>query len=573
MGVSTGQTENSAKAWLAFAVLAFGLVGTVAAWHLLSTHERAQVRWATKLAADAIRNDLTESIEYQMYGLDRLALLWETVDPSQALWTKNAELYIRHRPGCIAVGWLTPDGAKHVIVNAPGRQTNAELAFAGVPKSLIESAATSKAARISTPAQMKDGSKQYAIAYPVYALGQLRGFVVSFFDFEPTFGYILDDVRPLGYSVELLQGDQHQYLLVGTSLEHKQEWGTTAKVPVPGGAWEIQVWPGSDVLDRINSRIPEATLAIGSILSLLLALVIHLGITAARKSAHIRQINDQLRLEVSTRTDAQAELSRAHSELEIRVHERTAELAAANAMLEREIKDHRKAEESLRELTGRLFHLQDEERRRLARELHDGATQNLIALAMNIATLRKGGVSGDQQSALVKDSVRLVQDSIRELRTTSHLLHPPLIDEMGLPVTLRGYVDGFATRSGIHVSLTLDPDWRRLDHDAELAIFRIVQESLTNIHRHSCSQTASILLGRESTGIRLEIGDEGKGIQPEVLSEIERGTAGVGIAGMRERVRLLGGRFEVHSGITGTIIRILLPVMESKAVDQLAVTA
>ncbi len=567
------QTEQLRKSWLALAVLALGLIGTVSAWHLLRTQERTHVRWATELAADAIRNDLTESIEYQMYGLDRLALLWEEVDPSQPLWTKNAELYIQHRPGCIAVEWLTPDGAKRVVVEGQGRRTTAELALAGMPKLLIESAAASRAARISAPMSAADGSKQYAIAYPVYGRGQLRGFVVSFFDFERSLGYILDDVKPLGYSVELSQGDQHEYLLVGSSREHKQEWGTTTEVPVSGGAWKISVWPGSDVLDRIKSRIPEATLAIGSVLSFLLALVTHLGISAGRKSAHIRQMNEQLRLEVWTRTKVQKELLRAHGELEERVHERTAELAAANILLEREIKEHQTAEESLQELTGRLFHLQDQERRRLARELHDGATQNLMALAMNMGTLRKGVVPSDQQTELMNDSVRLIQESIRELRTTSHLLHPPLIDEMGLPVTLRSYVDGFAARSGIHVALTIDPVLERLKHDVELAIFRIVQESLTNIHRHSHSKTASILLARESTGIRLEISDEGTGIPPEVLTRTERGIAGVGIAGMRERVRLLGGHFEFNSGNTGTTIRILLPVMETKPKDQMALSA
>ncbi len=566
-------TERSVSYWLALAVLVLGLAGTAAAWYITRSHEQEQVRWATKLAADAIRNDLTESIEWEMYGLDRLALLWETVDPSEPLWTKNAELYIRHRPGCIAVEWLTPDGAKRVIVTVPGRRTNAELAFAGVPKSLIESAAVSKSARIGSPTPMPDGSKQYAIAYPVYALSQLRGFVVSFFDFEPTLGYILDDVKPLGYSVELSEGDQDQYLLVGSSREPRQEWGATTKVPVPGGAWEIRVWPNPDVLDRITSRIPEATLAIGGILSFLLALVVHLVISAGRKSERIRQINEQLQLEVKTRRDAQEELSRAHSELEVRVQERTAELAAANALLGREIKEHRKAEESLQQLTGRLFHLQDEERRRLARELHDGATQKLIALAMNMASMRRRPISGDHQEELMNDSVRLIQESIRELRTTSHLLHPPLIDELGLPVTLRSYVDGFAARSGIHVTLTLDPHLQRLEHDTELAIFRIVQESLTNIHRHSHSPRASILLARESTEIRLEISDEGTGIAPEVLNRAERGTAGVGIASMRERVRLLGGHFEVSSGKTGTTIRILLPAMETKPSDQMALSA
>ncbi len=224
------QTVHAGKSWLALAVLALGLAGTMAAWYSLGSHEEVQVRWATKLAADAIRNDLTESIEYHMYGLERLALLWETVDPSQPLWTKNAELYISHRPGCSAVEWLTPDGTKQVVVIAPGRPTDAELAFAGVPKSLMGGAAASKAARISTPVLVTGGSRQYAIAYPVYTRGRLRGFVVPIFDFDRTFGYILEDVKPLGYSLELSQGEQHEYLLVGSSREHKEDWGTTTEV-------------------------------------------------------------------------------------------------------------------------------------------------------------------------------------------------------------------------------------------------------------------------------------------------------------------------------------------------------
>ena len=561
------------RSWLPIAMLAVGLAGTVAAWHLLRTHEEVQVHWATKLAADAIRNDLTESIEWQMYGLDRLALLWETVEPPHPLWTKNAELYIQHRPGCIAVEWLTPDGAMRVVVNAPTRQGNTDLAFAGVPKLLLENATTSKAAKISSPISTANGSKQYAIAYPVYTLGKLRGFVVSFFDFERSLGYILDDVRPLGYSVELSQADQHEYLLVGSSRENKQEWETTTAVPVPGGSWEVHIWPGRDVLDRIKSRIPEAVLVSGSILTLLLALVVHLAIGAGRKSSHIKQINEQLELEVRTRREAQAELSQAHSQLELRVQKRTAELAAANMLLEREIKDHKSAEESLEKLTGHLFHLQDEERQRLARELHDGATQKLIALAMNIASLRKGSASGNHQAELMNDSARLVQESIRELRTTAHLLHPPLIDELGLPVTLRSYVDGFSARSGIHVELTLDPNLQRMGHDAELAIFRIVQESLTNIHRHSHSPTASIMLACESNDIRLEIRDQGTGMPREIASKAEQGTAGVGIASMRERVRLLGGRFEMDSGNTGTTVRILLPITEARISDQFTISA
>ena len=552
------KTAKSGRSWPALVVLVLGLAGTLGTWHAIRSHERAQIRWATKLAADAMRIDLATDMEWQMFGLDRLALLWEAVDTPQPLWTKNAELYIQHRPGCVAVEWLAPNGNTRVVVKR--HQSNVGgLAFEGVPKELIQAAAASKVARISAPVAVPDGGKQYAIAYPAYARGELRGFVVSFFDFERSLGHILDDVKPLGFSLELSRGDQRDYLMAGSSREHEQEWATTAEVPVPGGTWKIRVWPNPGVLDRIKSRWAEATLVIGGILSFLITVVVYLGISAGRKSAYIREINEQLKAEVRTRADAQEELTQAHSQLEVRVHERTTELAAANMLLERESKEHQRAEESLRELTGHLFRLQDEERRRLARELHDGAIQNLIGLAMNVASLRDDP-SGDQQQELLSDSVRLIQESIRELRTTSHLLHPPLIEELGLPVALRAYVDGFAARSGIGVAVVIDPQLQRLERDIELGIFRIVQESLTNIHRHSHSQTASILLSQEVAHVRLEISDEGTGIPPDVLSRTEGGTTGVGIAGMRERVRLLRGRFEISSGSCGTTIRIVLPV-------------
>ena len=560
MGAPNQDSEYSRISWLSVASLAVALAATVAVWHMLAGHERAQLRWATELAADAIQSDLTESMQWQIFGLDRLALLWERADPSQPLWMNNADLYMQHRPGCVAVEWLAPDGAKRVVVGGAGTRNNAELVLADLPKSLIEGAAASQSPRISTLLPVPDGSKQYAIAYPVYARGQLRGFVVSYFEFAHSLGYILDDLKPLGFSLELSQGDQHEYLLFGGNREDAQEWGTTAEVTMPGGIWNIRVWPKPDVLDRIKSRLPETSLAIGSILSLLLALATHFGISAGRKSAHIREINEQLRLEVSTRREAQEGLSRAHSELELRVQERTAELAAANS--------------SFQELTGRLFQSQDEERRRLARELHDGATQKLIALAMNMATLRSDAVPGDDQQRLMSDSAHLIQESIQELRTTSHLLHPPLIDELGLPVTLRSYVDGFTARSGIKVVLTLDQDLQRLEHDAELAIFRIVQESLTNIHRHSHSPTAAIALSSYDGEVHLEISDDGTGIPPDVLAMAEHGTAGVGIAGMRERVRLLSGHFDIKSDDRGTRIHIVLPVATGKlSEEQLSVVA
>jgi PAS domain S-box-containing protein len=218
----------------------------------------------------------------------------------------------------------------------------------------------------------------------------------------------------------------------------------------------------------------------------------------------------------------------------------------------RDVTERRQAEENLRDLSGRLLHAQDEERRRIARELHDSAGQLVAALAMNLGPLeREARKMGSDAVALVRQSAALVDDLSREVRTISHLLHPPLLDDVGLVPALRSYVEGFAERSRIKVDFEIASDFGRLSLDTETAIFRIVQESLANIHRHSESSVASIRISRGEDDVRLEVQDHGKGISPEKQSPDK---AGVGIRGMRERVRQLGGTFEVRSSGEGTVV-------------------
>ena len=252
------------------------------------------------------------------------------------------------------------------------------------------------------------------------------------------------------------------------------------------------------------------------------------------------------------------ELRRARDYLELRVVERTAELARANLALQSEIADRIQAEKDVQELSRRVMHVQNEERRRLARELHDGAIQNLVAVALNLNGLRETVACEPIVHNKVDESALLLQQCTNELRTISHLLHPPLLEELGVARTLSGYVDGFSKRSGIHVKLEVEPELGRLDFDVELAIFRIVQEALANIHRHSQSSTASIILACEEDGVVLEIADRGRGIPKGVDA------TGVGIAGMRERVRLLQGRLEIKTGTSGVTIRAIFPFSEPK---------
>jgi PAS domain S-box-containing protein len=229
----------------------------------------------------------------------------------------------------------------------------------------------------------------------------------------------------------------------------------------------------------------------------------------------------------------------------------------------RDITERKRAEESLRELSAHLLQLQDEERRHIARELHDSAGQTLAALSMNLTILGQNGKTRHNSAQVLKESLGLVKELSREVRTISHLLHPPLLDEVGLSSAIRLYLEGFAQRSKIKVDLQIPNDFGRLSRELETAIFRIVQECLTNIHRHSGSAVARIRISRIENDVRIEVQDKGKGISLARRSQMESaGRAGVGIRGMRERVRQLGGSLEIGAQRhgSGTIILARLPI-------------
>lgn len=232
-----------------------------------------------------------------------------------------------------------------------------------------------------------------------------------------------------------------------------------------------------------------------------------------------------------------------------------------------DISERKRAEELLRSLSARLLQTQDEERRRIARELHDSAGQLLVGLDINLVTVsREADKLSTNASRALSESMGLVKELSAELRNISHLLHPPLLDEAGLPAAIRWYVERFSQRSKISVDIHLNSDLGRLPREIETTIFRIVQESLTNVHRHSGSTTAEVRLTREDAGITVEICDNGKGLESKNYRTYSGlVTPGVGIQGMRERVRQLGGQFEIRSGETGTSVTARLPLDEVDA--------
>ncbi|MGO9517431.1 MAG: PAS domain S-box protein [Candidatus Korobacteraceae bacterium] len=226
----------------------------------------------------------------------------------------------------------------------------------------------------------------------------------------------------------------------------------------------------------------------------------------------------------------------------------------------------KRAEDAARGLSGRILSLQDEERRRIARGLHDSLGQYLTALKMNLNLLSS---TEAKQAAVASECSEIVDKCLTETRTVSHLLHPPLLDEVGLKSALQWYLEGFAQRSDIQVILDLPTEFDRLDRDVETTLFRVVQEALTNVHRHSHASKVAIRLLVANKQVLLGVSDNGRGIPTDQLQGVLQSGSGtgVGLAGMRERVRDLGGSLEIKSDHAGTAINTSIPLTEKASAD------
>lgn len=267
-------------------------------------------------------------------------------------------------------------------------------------------------------------------------------------------------------------------------------------------------------------------------------------ITALRDSSGKLRGFSKITRDITERMLALEALRKSNQELREEIDKRTA--------AERKLQD---SERSLRRLSGHLLRMQDQERRRLGRELHDSVGQYLTALKMSLEALH------DNSSSQVQECVQMVDQCMKEVRTISYLLYPPMLEEVGLRSAIPWYIEGFSKRSGIQVTCDIDRNVGRLSSDAELAIFRILQESLTNVHRHSESPTANVRLSLEEKTVYLEVTDQGRGIPASALEPgaDSSNTLGVGLRGMLERMHQLGGSLELSSNSDGTTVRASLP--------------
>ena len=267
-------------------------------------------------------------------------------------------------------------------------------------------------------------------------------------------------------------------------------------------------------------------------------------ISTVRSALLARRRQYEVRDHLQQRKAAEEALQRAHDALESLVEQRTV---------------------ALRRLSVKLLRVQDEERRRIARELHDSLGQDLTAAKISLDMLAQDSPSNSMH---LRDAQQLVNRSIADTRTLSHLLHPPLLDEAGFVSAAKWYVEGFGTRSGIATRLRLPEHVHRLPRRTETALFRILQEALTNVHRHSGSRAVEVAVAADDIRVVLTVKDHGMGVPREVLDRFwKTGNVGVGLAGIRERLKELGGALEIESNLDGTLLRATIPACTINVLD------
>ncbi len=537
--------------------LMLAIIGAIsfAFWFPLRIAEHAHIRRLVKLETHNARTVIADEMRSHLLAQVRLAQVCSLEENlSKKEWESYARLFIAHHPGYLALQFLDVDDRVRLSFNQSQESSALAplLAAGGSLKTALQESGPKRDVILTPAFALGDGSTGHAAVAPIYDGDRLSEIMIAVFDDQKVLEDILASQADQGYGISVVEGNREVYRIVDANSEN-QQWQEDDELRLPGPTWNVRVWPKANLLGTLQSKLPQLALATGSLIGLLLVVGFDFAQTRHVKARELRRTGDQLAM---------------------RVQERTTEVNTLREKFEAVVGVLKRSQE---DLSGKLLQLRDEEQRRIARELHDGTTQLLAALAIDLEKLREVVARGDNLKAqkLLAQSCELTEQATSELRTITYLLHPPILDDLGLKGVLPWYVAGFSSRSGIRVDLDLQPDLGRLPQEVELTLFRILQEALTNIHRHSGSSAAEIAVTQAESQVTLQITDYGCGIPTEIVESglNQQAFLGIGIAGMRERVRQLEGCLDIESTDRGTSIKVTLPIKTSRSPTLKAIAA
>lgn len=512
-----GRFRSSVLAWRWTPALITAVIFSfaVALWHAEASQEESHAAGLLKLATDSIRADIIDDIGARMVDLGHIAKLWSPGSHArwQQLQTSSSQFTTRY-PECLGVAWVSSSNDVEWVVR-PAEDVDLENMYFTHDAARQASEAT-RVTRATVVSQAIQHHNRKIVSFwvPVYQAGELQGSLVGVFWAEPMLNAVLADSAGPDYSVAISDGAEPFYLL--RADEWHRHATDQAQVSFPGTEWRVTVWRQHESAPA-GQPISKVLLIAGLAFALMAGLIAHLARRAHLSADRLSEANQELRREVAAR---------------------------------------RRAEESLHVLSGRLMKVQDEERQSLARILHEGMAQKLFALSMNLKLSCKV-LSLSEPQGMLQQSIDLADECVCEMRALTHLLHPPSLDVLGLVAACETFVHGFMERSGIMVTMECADEPVRFPQDMEMALFRIVQESLTTVQRHGTATHASIRLAHDEGLVVLEI----KSDDQAAYSSDERTGTAMSVAAMRERLWQLGGELHVDSNGTGTVLRALLPYM------------
>lgn len=517
--MNTCTYRNSLLGWrwlplvvaMALAALSFTL------WQTALLQERTHRANIVGVVTESIKADISDDLEMRYLDLNRVAKHYPFTTHPGSQQVQTFSQYMDRRPECEGLAMVTPEYHVTWVVPPPSDDELRDGYFRH--EAAQRAAELSRDIRNIVISRATPHLNHRLVSFwiPIFDGANYRGSVVGVFRLEPMLNAVLADSAQPGYNLAIFDGPQPIYTINGEGWQ-QQPGVRTVEVPLPGIKWQLEVWPERT---PVSDGQPLSTVVLvgGLAFAIMSALILHLARRAHTAAYNVSEANQHLTQEVAAR---------------------------------------RRAEESLHVLSGRLLKVQDEERQSLANLLHEGMAQKLFALSLNLKVTSKW-ITAPEAHTRFQQVIDLADQCVCEMRALTHLLHPPSLDVLGLLAACETFVEGYRERTGIEVALEFGDEPVRFPRDMEMALFRVVQESLTNVQHHSGSKHARIRLAHDEGLIVLEIADDGCGVGEQPGAD-----SGIGIAGMRERMLQLGGELHVESAAGGTTVRAILPYVPER---------
>lgn len=525
----------------------------IALWVSLRAQENTHIQQSIAAHAQQLQTVITGSIASHSRALERMANRWEVHrTPRKREWLADAALFIEHEPNYHAISWVDATLQMRWVFPVQGNQNmlNHNLAVEERHATALLAARARREVRFTRSIKVGQDKKGFAVYVPIFLDDAPGGFIGGLFHVQALLDTLVRDSNSQEYALVIFDGNEEIYSRRQPDLQYAQALSHEVPITLHNITWRMRIWPSATWLAEKQSALPNVVLAGGLLFAFMAVLILELMRTA--------------RLRAQTITAANQELHRHREHMEELVQERTNALSTSNIKLSQEIEQREDTQAQLRLLTDHLLSVRESERTRISREIHDELGQAMVALNIDVHWL-SNHIPSDQPQLLDKAQkvLTLIESTVEAVRRIASNLRPPLLDDLGLEAAIQWYLEQFGGRTGITCELSIDACPALLNDPCSIVVFRIFQETLTNISRHANASNVQVTLQMLNNSLILWVKDNGRGISE---NDAQRGGQ-FGLLGMRERAQSIEGTVEITSKPgQGTQVKLIVPRLCEKCV-------